>query len=63
MLLKNFLSNHQEWQHNFAVVDSTTNELLHTFKTDIVARAFSSSVPGSRVIWLSKRNITDVLNN
>lgn len=45
----------------YAVVDSTTNSLLHTFKTDIVARAYSSTKPETKVIWLSKRMITDRL--
>jgi hypothetical protein len=34
---------------------------LHTFKTDMVARAFSESVPWSRVIWLSTRKIIDTI--
>lgn len=60
MELRNYLATNPE-ATGYAVVDSTTNRLLHTFKTDVVARAFSESVKGSRVIWLSKRLITETL--
>lgn len=63
MPLENYLNQNDIQSGGYAVVDSLTNRLLHTFKTDIVARAFSESVPGSRVIWLSKRMIIDTLKN
>jgi hypothetical protein len=63
MPLEKYLNQNNVLSGGYAVIDSATNQLLHTFKTDIVARAFSESVPGSRVIWLSKRMIIDTLNN
>lgn len=48
-------------QARYAVVNTKTNELIHTFQTDIVARAFQQSTPESKVIWLSRRNISDTL--
>ena len=60
MELRSYLATNPE-ATGYAVVDSTTNRLLHTFKTDIVARAFSSTKPETKVIWLSKRLITETL--
>ena len=60
MELRSYLATNPE-ATGYAVVDWTTNRLLHTFKTDVVARAFSESVKGSKVIWLSKRLITETL--
>ena len=61
MSLEKYLSNYHSNEAAYAVVNTKTNELIHTFQTDIVARAFQQSTPDSKVIWLSRRNIQDVL--
>lgn len=63
MSLEKYLLSNQLNNAKYAVVDSSSNELLHAFKTDIVARAFSESQPGTKVVWLSKRRIVDTFNN
>jgi len=63
MSLEKYLLSHHSNEARYAVVDSTTNEIVHTFQTDIVARAFSESQPGTKVVWLSKRMIADTFNN
>lgn len=61
MSLEKYLNNYHSNEAKYAVVNTKTNELIHTFQTDIVARAFQQSTPDSRVIWLSRRNISDIL--
>lgn len=61
MSLEKYLLNHNPDGPRYAVVNTKTNELIHTFQTDIVARAFQQSTPESKVIWLSRRNISDIL--
>lgn len=61
-LEKYLLSNHSA-EGRFAVVDAKSNELVHLFQTNMIARAFSESQPGTKVVWLSKRRIADTFNN
>lgn len=63
MSLEKYLLSRNSNEARYAVVDSTSNEIVHTFQTDIVARAFSESQPGTKVVWLSKRMIADTFNN
>ncbi len=61
MSLEKFIKENNPQAGGYAVIDTASNELLHTFKTDMVARAYSESVPGSRVVWLSTRRIIDTI--
>lgn len=63
MSLEKYLLSRHSNEARYAVVNTKTNELIHTFQTDIVARAFSESQPGTKVVWLSKRRIADTFNN
>lgn len=60
MLLREYFKEANEVK-TFAVVNIASNEIIHTFNTDKVARAFSESNPGSKVVWCSRRLISETL--
>ena len=57
------VSKQEDLRGRYAVVDAKSNELLHTFKTDMIARAYQQSTPDSKVIWMSRRTLDEVLRN
>ena len=61
MSLEKYLTSVHSNEARYAVVDSTTNKIVHTFQTDIVARAYADSIQNGKVVWCSKRRIIDAI--
>lgn len=63
MSLEKYISSYHSNEGRFAVVDAANNELIKTFQTDLVAKAYSESLPGTKVVSLSRKMMVEILNN